>query len=49
MNPLAKAEGLVPTFTRVSDYPEVLPDKTIGCMTLQPATSWPNIFTQQGH
>ena len=26
--PLAEAEGLVPTFTRIADYPEVIPDET---------------------
>jgi hypothetical protein len=31
--PLAEAEGLVPTFTGISDYPEVLPDETLGTMT----------------
>ena len=28
-----KPRRLVPVFTRFSDYPEKLPDETIGCMT----------------
>ncbi|HVB72053.1 MAG TPA: 2-phospho-L-lactate guanylyltransferase [Ktedonobacteraceae bacterium] len=49
MNPRMNAGGLsLPLHTPLI-VPTVLPDETGGCMTGQPATSWPNIFPWQGH
>jgi hypothetical protein len=37
--PPHECRGLVPTFTGFSDYPEKLPDETIGRLTARPITS----------